>query len=49
MGFYAPLGHTATDGCFEINTASFDNGGNSLGTIKMMVPRIKSKVTITGT
>jgi hypothetical protein len=49
VGFYAPLGHTSADGCFEINTASFDNGGNNLGTIKMMVPRIKSKVTISGT
>lgn len=49
IGFYAPLGHTAFDGCFEINTASFDNGGNSLGAVKMMVPRIKSKVTISGT
>jgi hypothetical protein len=49
VGFYAPLTHTISDGCFEIQTASFDNGGNDLGTIQMMVPRIKSKVTVSGT
>ena len=48
IGFYAPLGHTAGDGCFEINTASFDNGGNDLVATEMMVPRIISKVTISG-
>ena len=49
IGFYAPLGSTISDGCYEINTASFDNGGQTLTPTLMMVPRIKSKVTVSGT